>query len=438
MGKAAPTSMSSLRFRAAVLLILAAAFAFLWAAPPLHRGEKRSRLCAPGSHCAPATSQSSASLLHGGSASSSRSTTSSSSSTSSGDLTDGPWLVHVLLGDPHFQHYAMTGLRQARRQNPWTKMVLVVSPELYELRPEWLPQLDALRVNLVNYTMLKSDYISLFARHYGDLWETLRRKVGFMLPTIADPTGKAAMNFAFTQFTMERLFAVYQLMHVYGLKNVLHLENDQMVYNDVGSVARAAQSCGVRLAMTRIGVRMAPAVVYAADADSLKDMLDFILDAISHGTDHAIQIAGTGWVTDMSLTAVYFARHRDAASKGDEKSKGISTFPNKADDSCMFNELNMVFDAAPLGHWCCGTFEKPKEYFIHKDAESEVPYWDTPFEWVNASEGAKAGSGAKAGVQQGPKADVEVVSSRGRVPTWGTLPVFNLHIHSKQLHMWES
>lgn len=411
-------------------------------------------------------------------------------------LAEGPFLVYVLLGDPHFQHYALHSMRQARLLNPTLRIVMVVSEDVYTKRPEWVPQLHAIGVNMVNYTMLMSDFVWSFQRAYSGLWGQLRSQVGFMLPTVNDQ-----MNFAFTQLTMERLYALHQVMHVYGLKDVIHVENDQMLYTDVGSIVDAARNCGVRLAMTKIGKRMAPAVVYAADSHSLRDMLEFIYDAIAHGADHAKAVAGTGWVTDMSLTAAYFEKHRKAAEtdgasgsssssssppsgasneqqRPSLSSSSIISFPNRpeppsrSEGSCVYKESGgVIFDAASLGHWCCGTFERPKDYYVHRDAESEVPYWDKPFEWTNVSirdrsrgiaglsdaadGGSSSSSSSKGGVGAGSASanrrhgmrtgkhrdDREQHTAQPvswRVPRWDGHPVFNLHIHSKQLHLWGS
>jgi hypothetical protein len=374
----------------------------------------------------------------GGIASSGSSTSSTSSSSSTAHraasavaddaLREGPWLAYILLGDPHYQGYAIHAYRQTRLHNPSLRILLVVTPDFYEsdIGRAWLPELaHPLRIRVVNYTMLTSDYTALLQRRYTEVWEVLKPRIGYMLPTV-----NHKMNLQFTQYTMERLYALHGLLHAYGLKNVVHLENDQMIYGSVADVAAAARGCGVKLAMTRIGRRMAPAVVYTADADALLDMLDFMLDSLSHGAEHAIKVAGTNWVTDMSLTAAYFDRQRAAAAERgeDESRRSITSFPGQKDGSCVFGSAQLVFDAAPLGHWCCGTFEKPKEYFAHRDGESEVRYWDREFEWRNVSEtpGMRgAGSAAAAGRQY-------------RVPMWDGMPVFNIHIHSKELHLWGS
>ena len=349
---------------------------------------------------------------------------SSSSTSSSTSVSAGPWLINILLGDPHYQYYIIHSLIQARLFNPGLKMILVVSPEFYINKPEWVLFLSStLQVNLVNYTMLQSDELTAFALAYRNLWKVLKGKVGFMLPTVKDK-----MNFEFTQYTMERLYAVYMVMHIYKLDNVLHLENDQMIYYSITKIIEAAHECDLTLAMTRMNREMAPAVVYIRNATALKDMLDFMYESITNGVDHAISVAGTGWVTDMTLTSAYFNRqYKLAQEENNMKAKTIVSFPYEQDSSCLSNALDgLIFDAAPLGHWCCGTFEKPKEYYSHRHKDSLVPYWDFPFVWVNRT----------LVIQQ--FTDPYPIETMVTIPEWNSLRVFNLHIHSKQLYLWKS
>jgi len=215
----------------------------------------------------------------------------------------------------------------------------------------------------------------------------------------------------FTQVTMTRLVYVHQLMSVWGVERVVHIENDQMVYGPIAAVADAAARCGVRLAMTKVGVRLAPATVWARDARALKELLDFILGAIDKGVEHAILVAKTKWVTDMSLPAVYFD---DKVAEGDAS---VVTFPTSAGGggagACLATGPRaMIYDGLPLGTWCCGSFEWPRKHLKIKMEESVEAYWDAPFEW-------------------------RVVDGLRR-PFWNGSAVFNLHMHSKQLHLFRS
>ena len=206
---------------------------------------------------------------------------------------DAPTLVYVLLGAPRFQHHVLESLRQSRLLNPRLRIVLVADEAmLYAQRPTWPALLrgPGLRVQLVNASgaLLETDLVASFRARYTQLWQellTFKLREG-MLPSVQDERGEAMQNTDFTRVTAERLFVLHSLMQAYGLRNVVHVENDQMLYGRGGvalAVAAIGGTCGLRLAMTRIGKRLSPAVLFARDADALRDMLDFVMDAISHG-----------------------------------------------------------------------------------------------------------------------------------------------------------
>jgi hypothetical protein len=266
-------------------------------------------------------------------------------------------------------------------------------------------------VVLVNYTTLQDPFVHDFEKNYQRLWDELGRKLGAMM----QPTINGKSNMEFTQVTMTRVVAVHQVMLVFGVERVVHIENDQMIYGSIQRVARGADACGVRLALTRLGIRMSYATMFARDAASLKHMLDFILDTISRGVDHAVQVVGSKWVTDMSLPAAYFERRAEA---GDE---WATTFPHEPDNSsCLSGASGFMFDALPLGAWCCGSFEKPRKHLAVKMEESETKYWKGDFQWRVVHGDPDAGGASV------------------RRPFWNGAPVFNLHMHSKQLQLWRS
>lgn len=319
-------------------------------------------------------------------------------------------LVWVALGDaPQFQPYVLESIRQARVFNPRASFYIVFDdPRLVGPTADhpWLAELAVFRTEAVSYHTLTDPFTHDFAKQYERLWDELGRRVGLMMPTINHVT-----NMAFTHVTMVRLVALHQIMALRSLERVVHIENDQMTFGPISAVRDAADGCGVRLAMARVGTRLAASVVYARDAPALKAMLDFIHDGISHGTEHAIAVAHDKWATDMSLTAAYFA---ERAAAGDST---VATLPYGArdDSSCMraggagggvggggatgagvpgsssavvaasgsgaSTEGGYIFDGLPLGAWCCGSFEFPRNHFAVRMPESGVAYWDLPFEW---------------------------------------------------------
>lgn len=320
-------------------------------------------------------------------------------------------IVWVLLGDPHFQPYLLTAIEQARFFNPHLNFYAIIDPAFLEppncgRACSWPSELDALRVTRVSPAELDDEWSRTFARTFVHLWEVeLRGRAGRM-----EPTFRFRSNLNFTLFTTQRLITVHRFMRKYGIERVVHLENDQMIYADVQkTVANAAIACGARLAMTKVGRRFAPAVMYARDAEALTPMLEFMWDTISKGADHAVTVTRENWVSDMALTASYF---RERAAAGDSTAM---VFPLRADGSCLNTMSGYIFDGAGLGIWCCGGFEQPRRHFWHKLEESEVPYWEANFSWA-----------------------ADLATGALRVPVWNGSKAFNLHMHSKQLHLFRS
>lgn len=317
-----------------------------------------------------------------------------------------PTILYVLLGTPAFQYWALTGIQQARKLNPDTNIVLVHTTELTE-NADWLQQLRVLRVELVLY----DDIVDIFSMTFADKYRMIVSQLEISLNPPFGSTG----NSDFMQLTMIRLAAVHRAMQVLDLKHVIHMENDQMLYATVQTLATAAESCDLHLGMTRLGRNtLAPAVLYIRQAADLFELLSYMDGVFTEGGEYAMQLIGSPWVSDMTLTAIFFNQHELQASTSGNHHPPIATLPNGPDQSCMFMTSGYMFDAAPLGQWCCGTFFKPTEYFTAKSRDASVPYWDGTFEWRNQT------------------------GTNWRVPFWNGHSVFNLHMHSKALHLWTS
>lgn len=266
------------------------------------------------------------------------------SSTTAPPVYGGAQFVWVLLGDTHFQAYTMESITQARLLNPTTPFWLVCDEEWLGEGHKWDDALRVANVRKVFYGDIADDFLTAFDAAYVNVWAG---RSGMMQPTLNHRT-----NLDFTRVTMTRLAALQRAMVVHGIARAVHVENDQMVYASADALADAADACGLRLGMTRVGDRFAPAVVYSRDAQSLKDMLDFIYWAISHGADLANQV-GAGYPTDMSITASFF----DAkAREGVKNATAYGALPPSNDGSCVANKGDMFYDALALGCWCCGDF----------------------------------------------------------------------------------
>lgn len=306
--------------------------------------------------------------------------------------------VWVLLGDTHFQAYTLESIRQASLMNPGAPLWLVCERAWLNESHAWSPRLAELGVRRVFYDDLADDFSRRYDAAFTALWAG---RSGMMLPTLNHRT-----NMDFTRVTMVRLAALARLLHVHALQRVVHVENDQMVYGSIAALADAADACGLRLGMTRVGARYAPAVVYARDAAALQRMLDFIYEAMAAGPAEANRV-GMGYPTDMSMTATFF----EAAASGDEAG-AFAELPPLPDGSCVAARGGQFYDALPLGCYCCGDFYYPKKHLFVRLEESSVRYWDAPFSWD--------------------------VSTGRRIPLWNGSRVFNLHMHNKQLHLFRS
>ena len=310
-----------------------------------------------------------------------------------------PTLVWVLLGEPFFQDYFLESITQARVFNPASDFILVGNLEL--LSP-WAAPLAALRVTLVSERSVETDFSRNFTNTFLNLWWVqLAGRVGKL-----EPSMKHRSNMNFSQLTLTRLVALHELMAARGLERVVHVENDQMLYGPIDALADATDGCGARFAMSRVGARFAPAVVYARDAAALGDLVAFLYDSISRGGDHAVAVSQTTWVTDMALTAAYF-RATKAAGRTD-----AVALPITPDGACVNARSGFFYDGAGLGVWCCGSFQYPRKHFEMRLEESEARYWELPFNWT--------------------------LVDGLRVPLWNGSRAFNLHVHSKHLHLWRS
>ena len=316
-------------------------------------------------------------------------------------------LVWILLGETQFQPYVLESVAQARLFNAETAFFLVVDKALASAAG-WDERLNALAVERVDPSEIEDDFGREFSAAFLQLWEVGFAWQGFpMLPVYEDKA-----NFLFMQYSTTRLITLLQLISARSLGNVVHMENDQMLYGSIQTLSDAADACGVRLAMPRYSDdNLAASVLFVRTAADLRDMLDFFLFTINQGSEHAMNVTKTFHVTDMTMSAAYFtdAKHRFGGAGP------VQTLPNSGSDTCVGARSGFMFDAGSLSQWCCGIHTDPWSRFSHKNPWGRVPYWDAPFEWQLL--------------------DLPI---RLRVPFWNGTRVFNLHMHSKQLHLWRS
>lgn len=363
----------------------------------------------------------------------------------------------------NYQFYLMESLRQARIHNPSVHFFLLTDDpaRLDRERPSWAALFASPHVNVtvVDAGMLRDWELIRTEERFRDVWGPLAHELGnMMLPSLS-----GGHNWAFTVVTLTRLIYVHHFARERGARDVLHVENDQMIYASAASVVAGARACGVELAFGRVAEgRAAAAVVYVSSAAALRPLVDFFWDAVSHGWEHAAAVAGSGWVTDMSLVSAFLDA---AASRGDVR---ISTFPRSTvdDGTCLSRELTVVVDAAALGAWCCGDMSRGREHFKIKSEFSDFAVWDWPLSWDLVEDASArppawdarqraallknqqpSNDGVWRSISGGEwDADARATAEAARagappilrVPVWNGTRCFNLHLHSKMLHWWRS
>lgn len=380
-----------------------------------------------------------------------------------------PCLVWVLLSTTHYQPYILDSIRQARMWNPGVPFYLLADQveQLHRERPAWreLLALPHFNATVVDLTAHRDARLARMEVLYANIWVTLGKRVKAMMPTLSSST-----NYGFTNATLMRLVHVHNFMRDAALRDVVHIENDQMVYGSVRELAAAARACGKDFVVARVGPdRLAASVLYASSAArGLEPLVNFYLDAISHGWEHASATAASQYVTDMSLTARYLWTSLDAGLTN------VTTWPSWHDGTCLSRELRgLTVDGAILGTWCCGDFIWPMSYFnikLEEFADRTANLWEWPFVWallppptgvpvqlVSGHAGAEQWPGGRdfrtedpggeglwrtvVGGQLDPALPQPHPAGPGdllRVPLWNGTRVWNLHMHSKNLHLWRS
>jgi hypothetical protein len=166
---------------------------------------------------------------------------------------------------------------------------------------------------------------------------------GYMHPGGSRETG----NKKFNQLVMARFFGLQGLMRRDGLHNVIHLENDMMVYRDFRGVVGAWARCGAPLATIFPAAKGAiPGVLLVRDADAIGRFTSYATDLLSCGGVKFGKLVQPGYANDMTYFRNFFQLYGSAA---------IADLPNQlhaAGENCIADELGRtLFDGASFGQW---------------------------------------------------------------------------------------
>lgn len=221
----------------------------------------------------------------------------------------------------------------------------------------------------------------------------------------------------FWRFAAERFFAIESLLEALELENVVHLENDVMLYAGLSDLMPAFERSCPALGVTMdCRTRCIPGVVYIKDRGALSALNEFIIEnSLRRGhTDMEALAAYMAADAGCSALPVVPPAYRDLNPL--ESARG-----ERAAEPWYFEHFEAfggVFDAAALGQFLGGIDTRGEEVetrgFVNETAVYDPRRMD--LHW---------------------KVDGGLRRPYGRV---GKLefPIFNLHIHSKRLAEFSS
>ena len=202
-----------------------------------------------------------------------------------------------------------------------------------------------------------------------------------------------------------RFFYIYALMRHIGLEDVVHLENDVPIYHNVNILAGCVDRAKIYIPFDSFG-RTIPSIVYIPTAATLKKVLD------GYRSD----------VTDMVNFRIAFQENPGLI----EPFPICKPLPGFTSEQLFVSQnygrfSNFIFDACAMGQYLGGVDPRnfPGVNTVGFVNETTVVQYNTfrGFVWIE--------------VDNIPRPFLMVNEHEA-------LPIFNLHIHSKELHKFVS
>lgn len=240
----------------------------------------------------------------------------------------------------------------------------------------------------------------------------------------------------FNLITTKRLFYVRAAAEKFGLRNIFHIENDNMVYVDLNAYLPTLRACTVRLATTARELHnVRPTMVdgsffvlgfmYIRDEAALRAMLEHFVALLALGERAVVRELRTDQVNDMSLAAHYFIASVERKGLAQSLAAPITILPEREDLSsgalaqqrCIMEKTPLVFDNAAIAIWNFGNFhdKKPRNELHNAwGAYSRIPAQSYDLSWETIPGHCRK----------------PVLKNRATGKAFG---VGSLHVHSKQL-----
>jgi len=194
------------------------------------------------------------------------------------------------------------------------------------------------------------------------------------------------------RYSCERLFIIEMIMASFNIKRALHIENDNLIYEDPYNITEFHSD---KILMTRITPTLISAgILYIGDLKKLAGINCDINNIMSLGIDSIKKKYGNEWLSEMRLLDII----------KDTNIEELPILPGK----------DFVFDCASWGQYVGGTHHNPGISYTTNDhiVGKEINKGNFVVEWVDK------------------KPFVLDIKNNKKTR------LFNLHIHSKELNKW--
>lgn len=211
-------------------------------------------------------------------------------------------------------------------------------------------------IKMICHEQHQTDDDKLFLQHYNielvpcesimdDLWKEFLSVSWYHV--WGTPNTKYPSPPNFVQGTSERLYALNAYCASRGLSDIVHIENDVMVYESLDVLLPIMQACYKQLALTPMADKDHTfAFVYIPTHDKLTEFCLFNTEQLKLGNDFLVRQYNLEMVHEMSIAKIY----KDLHNK-------IDFFPilPYGPYSEHFDVFHSIFDPASWGQFIGGT-----------------------------------------------------------------------------------
>lgn len=231
----------------------------------------------------------------------------------------------------------------------------------------------------------------------------------------------------FFQHATERFFIIDEAMSCLNLKNVIHMENDIMLYEDAAKLLDKIREIYDDITVPRMTEQFCMAtVMYIPDRDRMGHFLDYVLAHILDRKSNDVNKK----TNDMIMLADYLREKGKNAlpliNKGYIDEYGlVNSKGEKAPEEYLYDYFGYTenfggfFDPQPIGQYLGGTDRKPKGVANNAGYSNEYSYIDVSkldIRWKQLGERC-----------------VPVLIWKDR-----EYRIYNLHVHCKELNRFRS